>query len=56
MTLQKSVEWMDKLSSLINPPQMYVCVCVSARVCMRMCVHVRMGVCACMHMLLVIIG
>ena len=28
MTLQKSVEWMDKLSSLINPPQVYVCMCV----------------------------
>ena len=41
MTLQKSVEWMDKLSSLINPPQVYVCMCVCE------CAHVYEHVCAC---------
>ena len=47
MTLQKSVEWMDKLSSLIHPPQVYVCmcVCVSAHMCTSMCVHA----CVCMY-------
>ena len=46
MTLQKSVEWIDKLSSLINPPQVYVCVCVCE--CARVYahgVHARMHVC-----------
>ena len=42
LTLQKSVEWMDKLSSLINPPQVYVCgvcICVRACLCMRVCMY-----------------
>ena len=57
MTLQKSVEWMDKLSSLINPPQVYVCVCVwGVHVCTRMCVHARMRVCACVCMYACVIG
>ena len=55
MTLQKSVEWMDKLSSLINPPQVYVCVCVWECACVYAhvcaCAHacVCMYACACMY-------
>ena len=51
MTLQKSVEQMDKLSSLINAPQvcvyvcMYVCACVYVCICMYVC----MRVCVCMY-------
>ena len=50
MTLQKSVEQMDKLSSLINAPQVcvYVCMCVYVCICIYVCVSVCMYVCVCM--------